>query len=253
MKRNNFFTRKEYGFISGRSTALQLLEVLDKWTEALDLGYSIDCVYMDYQKAYDAVPHKRLHNKLTSYGIHEQLIAWIDNFLSNRVQQVGVNGERSAWHNVTSGIPQGSVFVPLLFVIFINDLPETVNSDAYLFADDTKIFKIIKSSDDSTILQEDLTKLEEWSDTWLLRFHPDKCKHMHIGKKNDDNSYSLHRKSLEKVIEEKDIGVVIDSDLTFEKHINEKVNKANQMFATLRRTFQFMDKSTFVQLYNAFV
>ena len=210
MKRNNFFTRKEYGFISGRSTAFQLLEVLDKWTEALDLGYSIDCVYMDYQKAYDAVPHKRLHNKLTSYGIHEQLIAWIDNFLSNRVQQVGVNGERSEWHNVTSGIPQGSVLVPLLFVIFINDLPETVNSDAYLFADDTKIFKIIKSSDDSTILQEDLTKLEEWSDTWLLRFHSDKCKNMHIGKKNDDNSYSLHRKLLEKVIEEKDIGVVID-------------------------------------------
>jgi hypothetical protein len=122
----------------------------------------------------------------------------------------------------------------LLFVIFINDLPETVNSDAYLFADDTKIFKIIKSSDDSTILKEDLTKLEEWSDTWLLRFHPDKWKHMHIGQKNDDNSYSLHRKSLEKVIEEKDIGVVIDSDLTFEKHINEKVSKANQMFATLR-------------------
>ena len=78
-----------------------------------------------------------------------------------------------------------------------------------------------------------MTKLEEWSDTWLLRFHPDKCKHMHIGKKNDDNNYSLHRKSLEKVIEEKDIGVVIDSDLTFEKHINEKVNKANQMFVTL--------------------
>ena len=98
----------------------------------------------------------------------------------------------------------------LLFVIFINDLPETVNSDAYLFADDTKIFKIIKSSDDSTILKEDLTKLEEWSDTWLLRFHPDKWKHMHIGQKNDDNSYSLHRKLLEKDIEEKDIGVVID-------------------------------------------
>ena len=137
------------------------------------------------------------HNKLTSYGINEQLIAWIDSFLSSRVQQVGVNGERSAWHNVIYGIPQSSVLGPLLFVIFINDLPETVNSDAYLFADDTKI------------LQEDLTKLEEWSDTWLLRFHPDKCKHMHIGKANDDNSYSLHMKSQEKIIEEKDIGVDI--------------------------------------------
>ena len=248
MNRNNFFTKKQYGFISGPSTALQLLELLDKWTDALDLGYSIDCVYMDYQKTCNTVPQKRLHNKLTPYGINEQLIAWIDSFLSNRVQQVGVNGERSAWHNVTSGIPQDSVLGPLLFVIFINDLAETVNSDPYLFADDTKIFKMIKSSDDSTRLQEGLTKLEEWSDTWLLRFHPDKCKHMQIGKKNDDNNYSLHRKSLEKVIEEKDIGVVIESDLTFEKHINEKVNKANQMFATLRRTFQYMDKSTFVQL-----
>ena len=88
MKRNNFFTKKQYGFISGRSTSLPLLEVLDKWTEALDLGYSIDCVYMDYQKAFDTVPHKRLHDKLTSYGINEQLMAWIDSFLSNRVQQV---------------------------------------------------------------------------------------------------------------------------------------------------------------------
>ena len=208
---------------------------------------------MDYQKAFDTVPHKRLHSKLTSHGINEQLIAWIDSFLSNRVQQVGLTGERSAWHNVTSGIPQGSMLGRLLFVIFINDLPETVNSDAYLFADDTKIFNMIKSNDDSTILQENLTKLEEWSDTWLLRFHPDKCKHMHIRKKNDDNSYSLHGKSLEKVIEEKDIGVVTDSDLTFEKHINEKVNKANQMFVTLRRTFQFMDKSTFVQLFKSLV
>jgi hypothetical protein len=83
-----------------------------------------------------------MHNKLTSYGINEQLIAWIDSFLSNRVQQVGVNGERSAWHNVTSGIPQDSVLGPMLFVIFINDLPETVNSDAYLFADDTKYLKL---------------------------------------------------------------------------------------------------------------
>ena len=137
MKRNNFFTKKQYGFISERSTALQLLKVLDKWTDALHLGYSIDCVYMDYQKAFDTVPHKRLHSKLTSYGINEQLIAWIDSSISNRVQQVGVNGERSAWHKVPSGIPQDSVLGPLLFVIFINELPETVNSDAYLFADDT--------------------------------------------------------------------------------------------------------------------
>jgi hypothetical protein len=91
-----------------------------------------------------------------------------------------VNGAGSEWENVTSGIPQGSVLDPILFVIYINDLPDTVESDSYLFADDTKIFRIIKDEDDKEILQDDLTKLEEWSDKWLLKFHPEKCKHMKI-------------------------------------------------------------------------
>ena len=91
-----------------------------------------------------------------------------------------VNGIGSEWENATSGIPQGSVLAPILFVIYINDIPDTVESDSYLFADDTKIFRIIKDEDDKEILQDDLTKLEEWSDKWLLKFHPEKCKHGHL-------------------------------------------------------------------------
>ena len=183
MKNNSFFSDRQYGFISGRSTTLQLLEVLDRWTEAIDKGYNIDCVYMDYQKAFDTVPHRRLLQKAKAYGVTGQILGWIKSFLSSRRQVVMVNGENSSWKDVTSGIPQGSILGPLLFVLFINDLPDIVDSDAYLFTDDTKIFKIITKQGDSTVLQGDLDKLNKWSDNWLLRFHPDKCKVMFIGKK----------------------------------------------------------------------
>jgi retron-type reverse transcriptase len=176
MKVNDLFSNKQYGFIAGRSTALQLLEVIDKWSEPLDEGLDIDCIYTDFQKAFDKVPHKRLIKKIENYGITNPILSWIQDFLTRRYQQVSINGETSNQKEVTSGIPQGSVLGPILFVIYINDLPEAVESAAYLFADDTKIFRVINSLDDQHILQNDLVKLENWSDKWLLKFHPEKCK-----------------------------------------------------------------------------
>ena len=233
MKDNSLFSNRQYGFISGRSTQLQLLEVLDKWTEALDEGQSIDCIYMDYAKAFDTVPHRRLIYKLESYGINPKAVSWIENFLRNRTQQVIVQGEESSWKPVTSGIPQGSVLGPILFVIFINDLPDCVTSDAYLFADDTKIFRVIANEEDRGELQKDLDRLDEWSKDWLLKFHPQKCKFMTIGKDNLNIKYMLKDQKLQKVKEEKDIGVIIDDQLDFESHISEKINKATKMFGLL--------------------
>ncbi|KAK3086726.1 hypothetical protein FSP39_022531 [Pinctada imbricata] len=191
MSLNQLFTKKQYGFMSGRSTALQLLSVLEKWTNALDEGNPIDCIYMDFQKAFDTVPHRRLISKLKSYGIDENLITWISSFLSNRLQHVSINGESSDWMDVTSGIPQGSVLGPILFVLYINDLPDEVNSEVYLFADDTKIFKVIGNDTDSETLQRDLDTLTQWSNTWLLKFHPSKCKHLHVSRKGE-----IHRNTL---------------------------------------------------------
>ncbi len=254
MKNNRLFSEKQFGFLSGRSSTLQLLKVLDIWTKALDEGWDIDIIYMDYMKAFDTVPHKRLLSKLSSYKFTEQMSKWIADFLNQRKQQVSVNGEFSEWMPVTSGIPQGSVLGPLLFVVFINDLPESVSSEAYLFADDTKIFNRIKHTSDADQLQDDLDKLADWSNKWLLKFHPQKCHHMRLGKKsNIHNSYNLHGYSLESVQEEKDIGVLIDSDLEFEKHVCDKVNKANQIFGLLRRTFEYMDEQTFTPLYKSLV
>ncbi len=109
---------------------------------------------MDFQKAFDKVPHRRLLKEIEGYGIHTSIVNWIRDFLTDRLQQVTVCGEKSSWKNVTSGISQGSVLGPLLFVIYINDLPDVVSS--YIFADDTKIFRIIKGEDDERILQNDL-------------------------------------------------------------------------------------------------
>ena len=130
---------------------------------------------MDYAKAFDTVPHRRLIYKLSKYGINNKTVSWIKSFLSKRIQQVVVQGEESSWKEVTSGIPQGLVLGPLLFVVFINDLPDCVTSEAFLFADDTKIFREIHKEDDRKELQIDLDLLDKWSKDWLLKFHPQKC------------------------------------------------------------------------------
>ena len=136
-----------------------------------------------------------------------------------------VQGEESSWKEVTSGIPQGSVLGPLLFIVFINDLPECVTSEAYLFADDTKIFREIHNEGDRVQLQKDLDQLDKWSKDWLLKFHPQKCKYMKIGKDNNQFEYKLQNQRLQNVAEEKDIGVIIDDQLNFESHMSEKKNK----------------------------
>ena len=188
MRQNKLLSNKQFGFLRGRSMVLQLLVVLDKWTEILDQGGVIDVIYCDFMKAFHKVPHNRLLHKLQSYGISGKVLNWIRAFLLNRRQRVRVQGSFSGWQKVTSGIPQGSVLGPLLFVIYINDLPSVVtNSDPYLFADDTKLFKGIFNASDCAHLQQDLDRMCEWTNTSLLKFHPDKCKQMRIG--NRDKLY----------------------------------------------------------------
>ena len=258
MQHNNLFSNKQFGFISGRLTSLQLLKVLDIWTEAIESGFSVDVIYMDFMKAFDTVPHRRLVAKLSGFKVNQEIINWIEQFLVNRKEQVMVNGDVSGWRDVSSGIQQGSVLGPLLFVLYINDLPENVNAAAYLFADDTKLFRVIKDVNDKIILQDDLHNLMDWSNRWLLKFHPDKCKAMNIASKpSSDNTYSLNINNsatvLENISKEKDIGVTIDNILDFGCHISEKINKANSLFSLIRRSYRFLNKDVFIPLYKALV
>ncbi|MCG8626996.1 MAG: hypothetical protein MJE68_33970 [Proteobacteria bacterium] len=175
-------------------------------------------------------------------------------FLSSRTQQVIVNGESSQCKDVTSGIPQGSVLGPLLFVIFINDLPTQVKSDIFLFADDMKIFQTIKSMDDRETLQEDINIMLDWADKWQLEFHPDKCVSMSINNKGEHTrTYKMRDTILKLVDQEKDIGVVVDKQLKFESHIYEKINKANSMMGLIHRSFIHLDEDMFKKLFKALV
>jgi hypothetical protein len=154
--------------MGGRSITLQLLKVLDDWTTILDNGRTIDTIYTYFMKTFDKVPHIRLINKLHSYGISNQTCVWVKNFLSNHKQRVQLNGSFSKWHNVMSGIPQGSVLGPVLFVLFINDLPLNVESDVCMFADDTKLYREIANQIDIKIIQNDINNLFKWSEKCLF-------------------------------------------------------------------------------------
>lgn len=255
MRRNNLFTKFQYGFLSGRSVTLQLLYAMDKWTEALDNGEEVDCIYTDFMKAFDRVPHQRLIGKMKSYGISDSICKWVEVFLCNRKQKVVINGVDSEWEEVKSGVPQGSVLGPILFVIFINDLPEEVISELLLYADDAKIYRIIRDDKDRELLQNDLHAMSIWSDTWLLSFHPDKLKKLAISR----NEYQVERRyfvgehPVKSVQSEVDLGVCIDTDLNFNEHRKLCIGKANRMVGAIRRSFQFLEAYTFVKLYKSMV
>ena len=241
MTENDLLSPKQHGFIQGRSCVTQLLAVLDSWMLALDEGGNIDTIYLDFAKAFDTVPHQRLLMKLRGYGIEGRILTWIEAFLTDRRQRVVVNDSRSSWADVTSGIPQGSVLGPMLFIIYINDMPTSVLSSIYLFADDAKVYRNISSNDDPPTLQHDLQQLEKWSERWQLRFNSNKCKVMHLGRQNPRQNYTMGGTTLATTTSEKDLGVYVDTELTFEKHIETVVNQANRMLGLIRRSYTYLD------------
>ena len=191
---NKLISRQQHGFTKGRSCVTQLLDVMDSWTEILDEGGSIDIIHMDFMKAFDSVPHQRLLAKLSAHGIQGKVLEWTQAFLSEREQRVVVNGTSSQPAPVTSGIPQGSVVGPMLFVMYINDLPDVCTSNVKLFADDTKLFTRSDGEAATTAMQEDLNRLQQWSNDWLLRFHPQKCSVLKLGSKKSGTKYTMKEK-----------------------------------------------------------
>ena len=257
MRENDLLSEHQHGFLSGRSTITQLLEAMDYWTEALDNGNDIDIIYLDFQKAFDSVPHQRLLKKLKSYNIGGKVYKWLESFLLNRRQRVLVNNSPSSWSDVLSGIPQGSVLGPVLFTIFINDMPTETLCPIKLFADDAKLYHKINSEEDCQKIQEDLNRLQSWAKKWQLRFHPQKCTVLSLGRNRYEYEYHMVTANevvpLDKPDYEKDLGVLIDRGLTFEEHINHIVKKANRLTGLMWRSFSYVDKKVFVTLYKSMI
>ena len=218
---NKLISDKQYGFLPGKSCTLQLLNFLDDLTLANDQSKQITTIYLDFEKAFDKISHSALIFKLESMGVSSWLLAWVKDFLSDRTMYVTVGEGKSQKRKVTSGVPQGSVLCPVLFLCYINALPENVvYSKTLLFADDTKIYTQINSPDDIKNLQADINNITKWCIKWQMQLNCNKCKVINFNNNNIQADIILANTPLPVVNCEEDLGVIFDDTLTFESHIN---------------------------------
>ena len=255
---NNIITSLQHGFLPGRSFQSNLLIMLNCLTEAIDRGIITDVIYLDFAKAFDSVPHNRLIYKLSKYGITGNLLHWISDFLSKRRQCVHVNSALSEWESVISGVPQGSILGPILFIFYINDLPADIIAKLLLFADDAKLIKMLLSMMSHSELQNDLNHLISWSEKWQLKFTKFKVEVLLSGQ-TDTKSYTMlnidisQMQELQFIEEGKDLGVIIDSKLKFSSHIVNQLKKANRLMRLIQRSCNLLDIVSFKYLFISVV
>src|SRR5215469_6813345 len=256
LESNDALSHEQHGFTQGRSCLTNLMETVEKWVECIDEGDGVDVMYLDFRKAFDTVPHLRLLWKLEIVGLNMQLVNWIKAFLTDRRMRVIVNGKTSSWTKVLSGVPQGSVLGPLLFLVFVMDLPKVIRQKAMMFADDTKLWSRISEAADGIKLQEDLDNICKWLNDWQLQPNIDKYKVMHI---HHDSStrYELCDKGVKSVIkavaEEKDLGILVTQDLKWARQCGEAAKKANKILGLIKRQFVALNPASFRILYKSFI
>ena len=245
--------KQQHGFVKNKSCLMNLLETLDFISTALENGKPFDVIFLDFARAFDTVPYKRLLLKLTAYGISGLTIQWIEAFLKERKQRVVIGENVSSWAEITSGVPQGSVIGPLLFVLFTNNLPETLKNLTKLYADDTKILNEMLSSASTLSLQSDLDLAFKWTQDWLVKFNISKCMVMHFGRNNKKSPLYINEKKLNITESESDLGVIFSSNLKWKNHVIKCVGKANQMLGQIRKCFICLDIRLLRILYVSFV
>ncbi len=255
LESNHILTDDQHGFRHRRSCETQLILFVDELLQGMCEGKQMDAVVMDFSKAFDMVPHKSLLVKLRSYGILNTTLCWIESFLSDRTQCVVVDGEISEPAPVTSGVPQGSVLGPILFLAFINDMPECISSQCRLFADDTIVYREIATIDDTLLLQQDLDALQRWEKMWGMSFNPTKCNIINITRKKKPiiETYTLKKEPLENVNVASYLGVQITGDLTWHNQVAKVVSKGNRALGFVRRNVKTPSKMTKTLAYQTLV
>jgi hypothetical protein len=253
LENNNLINDSQHGFRRNKSCLTNLLEFFDKVINIYDNREPIDVIYLDFAKAFDKVPHNKLIHKLKSYYIGENLIKWIEDWLKDRRQRVVLDGFKSEWRSVTSGVPQGSVLGPVLFIIYINDIDTGLTCKISKFADDTKLMTSSQRKESIEDLQKDVKKLEFWSEDWGMPFNVDKCSVMHIGNNNTNENYEMFGKVLKKSSEQKDLGVIVTNNLKNTKQCTTACSKANKILGLISRNFSYKTINTIRSLYTALV
>ena len=249
-----FIHSSQHGFLNGKSCLSNLLNCFDKIDELLANDTDIDILYLDFQKAFDTVPHKLLIYKLEMYGIKGKTLKVISDFLSDRTFRVRIGDTLSDIFKVLSGVPQGSVLGPLLFLIYINDIQEGIRSFMLLFADD---LKLVVNANLPNVTQNDLNLLNDWQKKWLLSFNTSdkKCKVLEVNRKNRCafNHYSLNNSTLPIVESEKDLGINIVSDLNWNNHISGSICKAKKCIGWVTRSIISRDRHVMLNIYKSLI
>ena len=266
LETNNLLTDKQHGFRSNRSCLTQMLDHFDDIFEGFTRGEDTDSIYLDYAKAFDKVDLDLLILKLKRYGFGDKLVDWIQSFLSDREQVVVLNGVRSDIAKVLSGVPQGTVLGPLLFILFINDLEQVVNSSTVsFFADDTRISKQISCYEDCMLLQDDLYKILDWSRSNNMKLHEQKFEllnHLHNGKSSlselpfavESLQYKVSSQEILCPVEDvRDLGVQVSNDLSWSGHIVSMVTKARSTLSWVFSVFKTRDRTVMTTLYKSLV
>ena len=247
----------QHGFRQKRSCETQLIITANDFSRCLNKHEQIDAVLLDFSKAFDKVDHKILLSKLSHLGIGESLCQWIRSFLSGRSQTVLVEGSSSKSSPVLSGVPQGTVLGPLLFLAYINDINTHLSEGTKirLFADDSLLYRTIRSKEDSDILQQDLNTLQAWESANKMEFHPDKCQVLRITKKLNpiQVQYNIHGTLLGVVPSAKYLGIHLDSKLSWNVQNTYLCNKANNTLAFIQRNLYGCPQDVKEKCFNVLV
>ena len=251
--RNDIITPLQHGFRRGFSTVTQLITVLDDWFSSLDKRIRTDALLLDFSKAFDSVPHQRLLHKLHYFGVRNRPLEWIKSFLLGRSQRVQVNGEKSGWADVISGVPQGTVLGPFLFITYINDIVCNLNSKIKLYADDAVMYREIWSSQDEATFQNDIDSITDWAKTWQMSLNFVKCNVMSITRSNSEStiSYQMSSVPLGIVSCHKYLGIFIQDDLQWDTQVREVKSKASKILGLLHRNLSSCCTYVKEQAYNS--